>query len=289
MQKVTKEHVVRTYSAAHVPAAKVQSGEVFTVETNDRFRDWNDGTSWPMEQLTVMTGPVFVEGAKPGQVLKIDILDIRPTQGFGYVVAIPKYGVFKDGLTEFRKKIVPIEGTHIRFNERITLPYKPMVGKIGVVPQGDPLPSNASGPFGGTMTNLQVGPGASVYLPVFVEGGLLTIEDVHAAMGDGEAAGSAVEMAAEVTLRCEVEKELRLTRPLVVTRAEAMTGGEGETVEAAAKVALNGLAALLMERAGVDFTEAAMLVSVAADVRLSYVGGAPYLVRAVIPREIVAL
>ena len=289
MQKVTKEHVVRTYSAAHVPAAKVQSGEVFTVETNDRFRDWNDGASWPMEQLTVMTGPVFVEGAKPGQVLKIDILDIRPTQGFGYVVAIPKYGVFKDGLTEFRKKIVPIEGTHIRFNERITLPYKPMVGKIGVVPQGDPLPSNASGPFGGTMTNLQVGPGATVYLPVFVDGGLLTIEDVHATMGDGEAAGSAVEMAAEVTLRCEVEKELRLTRPLVVTRAEAMTSGEGETVEAAAKVALNGLAALLMERAGVDFTEAAMLVSIAADVRLSYVGGAPYLVRAVIPREIVAL
>ena len=289
MQKVTKAHVVRTYSATHAPAAKVQSGEVFTVETNDRFRDWNDGTSWPMEQLTVMTGPVFVEGAKPGQVLKIDILDIRPTQGFGYVIAIPKYGVFKDRLTEFRKKIVPIEGNHIRFNERITLPYKPMVGKIGVVPQGDPLPSNASGPFGGTMTNLQVGPGATVYLPVFVEGGLLTIEDVHAAMGDGEAAGSAVEMAAEVTLRCEVEKELRLTRPLVVTRAEAMTSGEGETVEAAAKAALDGLAALLMERAGVDFTEAAMLVSVAADVRLSYVGGAPYLVRAVIPREIVAL
>ncbi len=289
MQRVTKEHVVRTYSAAHVPAAKVQSGEVFTVETNDRFRDWNDGASWPMEQLTVMTGPVFVEGAKPGQVLKIDILDIRPTQGFGYVVAIPKYGVFKDRLTEFRKKIVPIEGNHIRFNERITLPYKPMVGKIGVAPQGDSLPSNASGPFGGTMTNLQVGPGATVYLPVFVDGGLLTIEDVHATMGDGEAAGSAVEMAAEVTLRCEVEKELRLTRPLVVTRAEAMTSGEGETVEAAAKVALNGLAALLMERAGVDFTEAAMLVSVAADVRLSYVGGAPYLVRAVIPREIVSL
>jgi len=289
MQKVTKEHVVRTYSAAHAPAAKVQSGEVFTVETNDRFRDWNDGASWPMEQLTVMTGPVFVEGAKPGQVLKIDILDIRPTQGFGYVVAIPKYGVFKDRLTEFRKKIVPIEGNHIRFNERITLPYKPMVGKIGVAPQGDPLPSNASGPFGGTMTNLQVSPGATVYLPVLVDGGLLTIEDVHAAMGDGEAAGSAVEMAAEVTLRCEVEKELRLTRPLVVTRAEAMTSGEGETVEAAAKVALNGLAALLMERAGVDFTEAAMLVSIAADVRLSYVGGAPYLVRAVIPREIVAL
>ena len=289
MQKVTKEHVVRTYSAAHAPAAKVQSGEVFVMETNDRFRDWNDGATWPMDQLTVMTGPVFVEGAKPGQALKIDILDIRPTQGFGYVIAIPKYGVLKDGLTEFRKKIVPIEGNQVRFNERITLPYKPMVGKMGVAPQGDPLPSNTSGSFGGTLTNIQVGPGATVYLPVFVEGGLLTLEDVHAAMGDGEAAGSAVEMASEVTLRCEVERELRLTNPLVLTRTEVMTSGQVETVEAATKMALYGLAALLMERAEVDFTEAAMLVSVAADVRLSYVGGAPYLVRAVIPREIVAL
>ncbi len=56
------------------------------METNDRFRDWNDGKKWPMEQLTVMTGPVFVEGAQPGQVLTVDILDVRPTQGFGYVI-----------------------------------------------------------------------------------------------------------------------------------------------------------------------------------------------------------
>jgi amidase len=289
MQKITKEHVVRTFNAAHTPAARVQSGEVFTMETNDRFRDWNDGASWPMDQITVMTGPVFVEEAKPGQVLKVDILDIRPTQGFGYVVAIPKFGVFKDQLTEFRKMVVPIEGNQIRFNERITLPYKPMVGKIGLAPQGDPLPSNASGPFGGQMTNLELGPGATVYLPVFVDGGLLTVEDVHAAMGDGEAAGSAVEMASEVTLRCEAAKEIRLTNPLVLTQTEAMTSGRGETLEAATKMALEDLAALLMERAGVDFTEAAMLVSVAADVRLSYVGGAPYLVRAAVPREIMAL
>ncbi len=286
MQKITREQVVQSYSAAHPPAAKVKSGEVFVMETNDRFRDWNDGSTWPLEQLSVMTGPVFVEGAKPGQVLKVHILDIRPTLGFGSIVAIPQYGIFKERLTEFRKKVVPIEGNRIRFSERITLPYRPMVGKIGVAPAGDPLPSNASGPFGGTLSNLQVGPGATVCLPIFVEGGLLTLEDVHAAMGDGEAAGSAVEIAAEVILRCEVEPELNLTRPLVLTQTEAMTSGQGETVEAAAQEALEGLAQLLRERAGMDWTEVAMLLSVAADVRLSYVGSAPYLVRAVLPREI---
>lgn len=288
MQRISKEHTVRTFDATHPPAIRVQPGEVFVMETNDRFRDWNDGKSWPMEQLTVMTGPVFVDGAQPGQVLAVDILDVRPTQGFGYVIAIPGYGMFKDRV-EFRKKIVPIEGNRIRYSDTITLPFSPMVGKLGVAPAGGPLPSNASGVFGGTLTNTQVGPGTTVYLPVFVEGGLLTLEDVHAKMGDGEAAGSAVEIAAEVTLRCRVAGELALNRPLITTPNEVLTTGEGETVEAAARTALDGLASLLIERTGVDQTEAAMLVSVAADVRISYIGGTPYQVRAAVAREIVGL
>jgi amidase len=286
MQKISKDHIVRTFDATHAPAARVRPGEVFAMETNDRFREWHDAKAWPMEQLTVMTGPVFVEGVQPGQVLTVDILDVRPTQGFGYVIAIPGFGMFKDKV-EFRKKIVPIEGNRVRYSDSITLPFAPMVGKIGVAPASGSLPSNASGVIGGTLTNTQIGPGATVFLPVFAEGGLLTIEDVHACMGDGEAAASAIEMAAEVTLRCGVASELRLARPLVVTRDEVLTLGEGETVEAAAQVALDGLTNLLMERTKVDLTEAAMLVSIAADVRISYIGGTPYQVRAAMRREIV--
>lgn len=286
MQKISKDHVVRTFDATHPPAARVRPGDVFVMETNDRFREWHDAKTWPMEQLTVMTGPVFVEGVQPGQVLTVDILDVRPTQGFGYVIAIPGFGMFKDKV-EFRKKIVPIEGNQVRYSDTITLPFAPMVGKVGVAPAQGSLPSNASGAFGGELSNTQVGPGSTVYLPVFVEGGLLTIEDVHARMGDGEAAASAVEMAAEVTMRCGVASELKLTRPLVVTRDEVLTLGEGETVEAAAQVALEGLTNLLMERTKVDLTEAAMLVSIAADVRISYIGGTPYQVRAAMARQIV--
>lgn len=286
MQKISKEHVVRTFDATHPPAARVRPGDVFVMETNDRFRNWNDGKAWPMEQLTVMTGPVYVEGVKPGQVMTVEILDVRPTQGFGYVIAIPGFGMFKDKV-EFRKKIVPIEGNQVRYSDTITLPYAPMVGKVGLAPAQGSLPSNASGAFGGELANTQVGPGATVYLPVFVEGGWLTIEDVHARMGDGEAAASAVEMAAEVTMRCGVASELKLARPLVVTRDEVLTLGEGETMEAAARMALEGMANLLMERTKIDQTEAAMLVSIAADMRISYLGGTPYQVRAAMKREIV--
>ena len=288
MQKISKAHVVRTFDATHPSAARVQPGEVFVMETNDRFRDWNDGKNWPMEQLTVMTGPVFVEGAQPGQVLTVDILDVRPTQGFGYVIAIPGYGAFKDQV-EFRKKIVPIENNQIRYSDKITLPFAPNVSKIGLAPANGPQGSNASGAFGGQLSNSQLGPGATIYLPVFVAGGLLTIEDVHAKMGDGEIAGSAVEIAAEVTMRCGIAGELKLSLPLVVTPKEVLTMGEGETVEAAVRVALDDLVHLLMERTGADITEAAMLVSIAADLRISEMGGKSCHVRAAMAREIVGL
>lgn len=288
MQKISNAHVVRTFDPTHPPAARVQPGEVFVMETNDRFREWNDATTWPMDQLAVMTGPVFVDGAQPGQVLAVDILDIRPAQGFGYVLTIPGFGVFKDQV-EFRKKIVPIEGNRIRFSETVALPFVPNVSKLGVAPADGAQPSNASGPFGGQLSNGQVGPGSTVYLPVFTPGGLLTIEDVHAKMGDGEIAGSAVEIAAEVTLRCRIASELKLHHPLVVTRNEVQTMGEGETVEAAVRVAVDRLAALLRERSGVDLTEAAMLVSIATDIRISEMAGSPCHVRAAMARELVGL
>jgi amidase len=288
MQTISKDHIVRTFDATHPPAARVRPGEVFVMETNDRFREWNDGKTWPMEQLTVMTGPVFVEGARPGQVLAVDILDIRPSQGFGYVIAIPGYGAFKDQI-EFRKKIVPIENNQIRYSDKITLPFVPNISKIGLAPANGAQPSNAVGTFGGQLSNSQLGPGTTIFLPVAVEGGLLTIEDVHAKMGDGEIAGSAVEIAAEVTMRCRIAGELKLERPLVVTPKEVLTMGEGETVEAAVRMALDELAQLLTERTGSDMTEVAMLVSIAADLRISEMGGKPCHVRAAMAREIVGM
>lgn len=288
MQTIGKEHVVRTFDATHAPVARVRPGEVFVMETNDRFRDWTDGKSWPMEQVSVMTGPVFVEGAKPGQVLAIDILDIRPTLGFGYVITIPGYGVFKDQV-EFRKKIVPIEGNQIRYSDTLSLPFIPNVSKIGLAPAQGSLPSSAVGAFGGQLSNSQLGPGSTVYLPVSVEGGLIMIEDVHAKMGDGEVAASAVEIAAEVTMRCRIANELPLTHPIVITPKEVITMGDGDTVEAAAGAAIDRLAHLLMERMHTDITEAAMLVSTAADVRISEMGSSHRHVRAAIAREVVGL
>ncbi|NNL85425.1 MAG: hypothetical protein HKP27_07215 [Myxococcales bacterium] len=288
MQTITKEQVVRSFDATHPPVATVKPGEVFVMETNDRFETWNAAGEWPMEQLSVMTGPVSVLGAAPGHVLAVEILDIEASQGFGTVLAIPGFGLFKDEV-EFRKKILPIEGDRIRYSDSLSLPFVPNLSKIGVAPLAGAEPSSASGAFGGQLSNRELGSGSTVYLPVFAKGGLLTIEDVHAKMGDGEATASAVEMAAKVTLRCELVTNLALRRPIVVTEREVHTMGTGDTVEAAARAALDDLTQLLIDRTDADLTEAAILTSVAADLRFSEVAGSPCHIRAAIPRDILGL
>ncbi len=288
MQTIGKEHIVRTFDADHPAAARVKPGEVFVMETNDRFRDWNEGGEWPMEQLTVMTGPVHIEGVQPGQVLAVEVLDIKAAQGFGYVVAIPGFGLLKDEV-EFRKKVVPVEGNRLRYSDSLSLPFIPNISKIGVAPAEGSQPSGACGDFGGQLSNSQLGIGSTVFLPVFVEGGLLTIEDVHARMGDGEATASAVEIAAEVTLRCHVATELPLSQPIVITQDEVQTMGTGKTAEAAARAAVDELARLLVERTDADMTEAAILASVAADLRISEMAGSPCHIRAAMKREILGL
>lgn len=289
MKRVSKDQRVNSYSADNPPAIRVGMGETFVMETNDRFQGYTSPDDAPMDLLLSMTGPVFVGGAFAGDTLAVDILDIKPSQGYGWIVATPGRAMLKDRITQWRRRKVPIEGDQVHFTDSITLPYAPMIGRMGVAPEGEAKPSNSVGLFGGAMSNIAIGPGATVYLPVFVDGGLLTIEDVHAAMGDGESASSAVEMGAEVTLRCDVATTLQVQRPVVLTRNELMTLGEGQTMEEASRLAMEEMAMLIMHRLHLDAVDAAMLISVAVDARFSYVGGPPYRAKAAIARSLLKL
>jgi amidase len=289
MQRVSKSQRVSAYSGANPPAIHVGMGETFVMETNDRFQGYTSPDDAPLDLLMSMTGPVFVGGTQPGDTLSIEVLDITPSLGYGWIVATPGRAMLKNRVDEWRRRRVEIDGDRVWFNDKIVLPYAPMIGRMGVAPAGEPKPCNSVGPFGGAMSNIAIGPGAKVLLPVFEEGALLTIEDVHAAMGDGESASSAVEMGAEVTLRCDVSTVLQVDRPVVVTQDAVMTTGEGDTMEAASYMAVNEMARLLMYKLDLDPIDAAMLVSAAVDARFSYVGGPPYRAKAVISRALLGL
>jgi amidase len=289
MKRVSKSQRVSAYSATNPPAINVGMGETFVMETNDRFQGYTSPDDAPLDLLMSMTGPVYVGGTEPGDTLAVEVLNIIPSMGYGWIVATPGRALLKNRITEWRRRKVQIDGDRVRFNDKIALPYAPMIGRLGVAPTGEPKSCNSVGQFGGAMSNIAIGPGATVLLPVFVEGALLTIEDVHAAMGDGESASSAVEMGAEVTLRCDVSTRLQVDHPLVITQDAVMTTGEGDTMEAASHMAMDEMARLLMYKLDLDPIDAAMLISVAVDARFSYVGGPPYRAKAVISRAVVGL
>ena len=291
MNRITRDQLVTSFDASNPPALRVQPGETFVMETNDRFATYEGPSSTPeaMETLKSMAGPVYIEGAKPGDVLKIEVLDATLPLDYGWIGATPGRGPLGAKIPEFRKTKVTITDNGVLFGDKITLPLRPMIGRIGVAPKDGPRGSNERGEFGGSMGNCQIAKGATVYLPVFHEGGLLTIGDCHAAMGDGEATASAVECALDATFRVTIEDSLTLSRPVVTTENEVMTTGEGETMEAATKMAINAMADLMVDKLRVDYTSAAMLIASAADVRTGLAGNPPYTIRVAIPTSVLTL
>jgi amidase len=257
------------------------------METNDRFDAYEGPDSPPeaMEILKTMAGPVYIEGAKPGGTLKIEVLDVTFPLDYGWIGAIPGRGPMKERIPEFRKTRVAITPDGVVFNDKVTMPLRPMLSKLGLAPKQASAASNDKGEFGGTMANTQITKGSTVYLPVFQEGGLLSIGDCHAAMGDGETTASAVECALDATFRITIADDFSVTRPVVTTETEVMTTGEGDSMEAATKVAINAMADLMVDRLGVDSSDAAMLIASAADVRTGEAAVAPYTMRVVVPRS----
>jgi amidase len=290
MKRVTRNQLCTSFSAQNPPALRVQPGETFVMETNDRFATYEGPRSAPeaMEILKTMAGPVYIEGATPGATLKIDVLDVTLPLDYGWIGATPGRGPLGSRIAAFRKTRVRITPHGVVFKDNITMPLRPMIGRMGLAPQEGPKASNDRGAFGGSMGNTQLSAGATVYLPVFHTGGLLTIGDCHAAMGDGEATASAVECAVDATLRVTIEDHFTVHRPVVTTAREVMTTGEGETMEAATSMAVQAMADLLVERLGIDDTDAAMLIASAADVRTGLAGNPPYTIRVAVPRSMLA-
>ncbi len=255
------------YDAAIPPALVVTPGELFQLQTPSIL---THPEVFP-ETTVPVTGPVWVEGAEPGSVLKVEIIKLELTAGEGAIAVLPGKGAFGERVFEPMYKIVTHDNKYVYFNDKIKAPLRPMVGKVGVALAGKAINCHATGQYGGNMDITDVSEGTSVYLPVFVEGALLSCGDVHAAMGDGESCFSAVETEGSITLRCQVINDMKLTHPMVVTANEVMTVGHGQTLEEACKIALDNMTALITEKLGLDFIDAAMLISIAADLRINQI------------------
>jgi acetamidase/formamidase len=305
-------HRIRSDSASFVwdnsiaPALEIESGETVELETADASGGQLTADSTPadvaaldFERVNPVTGPVFVRGAQPGDVLAIEILELRP-HTWGWTAIIPGFGLLADEFTEPWLRISDVDAANgrVRFADDITLPFAPFPGTIGVAP-AEPGSHSIVPPrrWGGNMDIKHLQPGSTLYLPVGVEGALFSVGDTHAAMGDGEVCGTAVETAMDITVRLTVRHDLSIAYPQYQIPAGQLARGEGsgyhvctgihEDLMEAVREAIRGLVEHIVTQHGRDRQEAYAIASVAADLRIHEVVDVPnWVVGAFLPHAI---
>ena len=298
MLRIPRDRLTYEFSAATPPVARIAPGTEVVVETHDtstgRIHRPEDVPAFVRvrdpRKVNPAAGPIFVEGAAPGDALVVEILGIR-LQPQGFVRALAGAGVLRDGIEPHGVVMVRVDGDDLVFGERLRFPARPMVGVIGTAPAEGVLYTAHVGPQGGNLDVNAVGVGARVRLPVAVPGALLAIGDVHAAMGDGEVSGTGVEIGAEVTVRVDLEPGAAPDRPWIETDEDWITTGSGPTLEDAVEVAVEGLCRLLMARLELSRTEAFLLISARGDVRIGQsarITGLEATAYAVFPKAIAA-
>jgi amidase len=290
MKTITADNLIPSYDQRHKPCVEMGLDETFIIETHDRIpviassETLADSFEDPFDPIYSVTGPVFIKGTYPGNVLRIDILDIT-LHDKGIICATPGRGGFGDKIEESHSKIVDIRDFEIYFSENIRVPVNPHIGKLATTPSGDHIPTGSPGPHGGNMDNKHLSAGSSIFLRVFVEGTLLSIGDLHAAMGDGESNSSGVEAAGRVTLRCNLVQGLDVKQPLVVTPSEVQMLGHGKTLEEACRLALDHMAKLVCNELKIGYKDAAMLISIAGDLHICQIANPLVGVRVSLSRE----
>jgi amidase len=285
------------------PVLEIDPGDVVTVETQDAFGGaLKSEQDKPSEKLTFpylnpQSGPIFVRGAAKGDCLAVRIhaVETRGAQPAGTTCLVPEFGgLVGTGMTAMlntplpeRVKKLRIDAAGVHWNDRIVLPYEPFIGTIGVSPQIEAISSLQPDYHGGNMDLPDVGPGAIVYFPVHTEGALLYLGDCHAAQGDGELCGVAVEQAANVTLQIDLIKGWSFAWPRLETESFIMTIGSARPLEDAARIAYRELTRWMAAEYGFEELDAYMLLTQAGRIRLGNMVDPKYTVGASILKKYV--
>jgi len=289
---------------AIAPALEVESGEVVELHARDasdeqlgRSSQAQDVPQIDFDRVNPVSGPVFVKGARPGDTLAVELLEFRP-RDWGWTAIIPGFGLLAEEFPDPWLAISSVDSEQgvVRFGERVTLPLRPFSGNLGVAP-AEPGSHSVIPPrrWGGNLDIKHLGAGATLLLPVGVEGALFSLGDTHAAQGDGEVCGTAIETAMDVLVRLSVRRDIAIDAPQFVLPPPAhaersgfhVCTGVGPDLLEAARDAIRATIAHLHERHDFERTEAYALASVAVDLRIHEVVDEPnWVVGAFLPDAI---
>lgn len=238
-------------------------------------------------KINPVCGPVFIDGAEPGDILKVTLLSFAPS-GWGWTANIPGFGLLAD---EFREAALHIWSydaalSPASFGDWAKVPLKPFTGTIGVAPAAPGLHSIVPPRrVGGNMDVRDIAQGTELYLPVEVPGALFSVGDTHAAQGDGEVCGTAIESPMKVALKFDLVKRTPLAHPRFTTpgpvsrhldaKGYEVTTGIGPDLMEAARAAVRSMIDLLSRQRGMPAVDAYMLCSVCGDLRISEIVDLP--------------
>lgn len=270
---ITKEYTNYIFSPDLLPVAEVHSGDTVTFQCMDCYgeqidTDHKDPALIDMDRTNPATGPLFIREAMPGDVLKIEILDI--TMADSGVMCVEKgYGAYE--VTQSLCRRFSIGDGQIHFSNGLSIPIKPMIGVIGTAPFKGQIPTHIPGEHGGNMDINELGAGSTLYLPVAVEGALLSVGDLHALQGDGETAICAMEVSGRVTLRVTVEKDCIYPVPFLITPKAYYTIASDASLDVCSQAAARAMHRYLVSSFSISPEEAAMLLSLLGNLRLSQI------------------
>jgi acetamidase/formamidase len=294
LRNAAQRHIVaerywHTFSAAHPVLLRVKPGERIVTKTVDSAGFDFSGVRRTVTHGNPLTGPFFIEGVEPGDTLEVRIDRIRLNRATGYTgyqvvlketppglrVTKPGVDVVYKGYDYLVPWTIDLKRGVVQAG-RLTFPAQPMLGCIGVAPEGDYSPrSGPAGYWGGNLDYNLIGEGVTVLLPVFHPGGLLFFGDGHALQGDGEAIGSGVETSLDVEVTVGVRKGRKLTGPRVETGEWIVSVGskEGGTLNETLEIATRDMLRWLTEEHGLSPQEAHLLLGVRARYDLITMGG----------------
>jgi amidase len=261
------------------PIARVKPNERVTIHTDDAFEsritkkeDLPSRALATAKFLNPQTGPIYVEGAEPGDSLAVRIESIVPTRDFAVSVLIPYFGgLTSTNFTRTLQEPLPervwiwdlVDGGDNLVNEElgVKLPWEPFLGTLAVAPDLEAITALAPGPFGGNMDVPDVKPGNTVYLPVWNSGALVYTGDCHARQGQGELCGVAMEITSKVTMVFEVIKDKAIEWPRIESDEAIMVVGSARPMEDAARIANTELILWLEQEYGYDRWDAYQLLT----------------------------
>jgi acetamidase/formamidase len=296
------------YSASAKPVLTIHSNDTVRIETVSGSPTRLESSGVPSNQIPdalrtiykevtdrgpgghILTGPIYIEGAEPGDVLEVRIQKLELTAPFAYNSFRPGSGFLPDDFPSSRTKIIPLDRTRMtaHFSDSVEIPLHPFFGSMGVAPPEANGRINSAPPWihAGNLDNRELGEGTTLYIPVHTKGALFEVGDGHAGQGNGEVDITALETELTGTFQFVVRKDMHLKWPRAETPAYYITMGLHEDLNEATKLAVREAIEFLSTEKHMSREDAYMLASVAVDFCITQLVDGNKGVHAMIPKRI---